>query len=77
MVGPVIEASLQRRELNVELFKGIDIISVAHLYGSLAELADVVILCEELMDAGSLGGGGNNGCYDAGAHIYYLLLILL
>ena len=77
MVGPVIEASLQRRELNVELFKGIDIISVAHLYSSLAELADVVILREELMDAGSLGGGGNNGRNDGGAHIYYLLLILL
>ena len=59
MVGPVVDTLLKLGELLVELIKLLVNSLTSHLNDGLAKLADVVVLCEEFVDAASIGDGGS------------------
>ena len=63
VVGPVVDALLKLGELLVELIKLLVFTLTSKVNDGLAKLADVVVLCEELVDAASIGNsGGESKC---------------
>ena len=61
VVGPVVDALLKLGELLVELIKLLVNTLTSKVNDGLAKLADVVVLCEVLVDAASIGDGGGEG----------------
>ena len=76
VISPVVDTLLKLGELVVELSHLLILSLASKVNDGLAKCADVVVLCEELVDAASIGDGDGEGKCER-AHIFKSFFLLL